>query len=376
MKIGVLTSSRADYGIYLPLLKRISEDKSLDLNLIVFGTHLSKFHGFTIEQIKKDGFEIKYQVDSFLISDTSNGISSSYALTALKFSDFWNLNKSEFDIVFALGDRFEMAAAVAASIPYQINIAHLHGGETTLGAIDNIYRHSITLASQIHFVSTEFFISRVSEILGNSSERIFNVGSLSLENLNSIKLLSLAEFKEEWGIDLTIPSVLVTVHPETVDYELNDIYCRELTKALSELFHDFQIIITMPNADTAGILYRNSFLNLSKQSSKVKVVENFGTKSYFTCMKHAYLLLGNTSSGIIEAATFNKFVINLGDRQKGRLTSENIINVPFISSEIVGKTKEFITRKFEGKNIYEQPNPSQKIVNVLKKNSCKIIIDT
>lgn len=147
IKIGILTSSRADYGIYLPLLKALRKDDSFGLELIVFGTHLSKFHGYTLSQIEADGFKVGAKIESLLIGDTPNAIASSFSLTSQKFTDFWGQNTTRFDIVFALGDRFEMAAAVLAGLPYGVTFAHLHGGETTLGAIDNVYRHSISLAS-------------------------------------------------------------------------------------------------------------------------------------------------------------------------------------------------------------------------------------
>ena len=226
IRVGVLTSSRADYGIYLPLLNELKQDEDFDLKLIVFGTHLSKFHGYTLSQIESDGFSAFRKIESLLLGDSPNAVSTGYALTALKFSEFWEENQSEFDIVFALGDRFEMAAAVAASVPYQVRIAHLHGGETTLGAIDNIYRQSISLSSTQHFVSTETFKNRLLQLLDDKRPKIFNVGSLSLENLENIPLLTIQEFKEKWNINLSIDTILVTVHPETVAFEQNENFCK------------------------------------------------------------------------------------------------------------------------------------------------------
>jgi GDP/UDP-N,N'-diacetylbacillosamine 2-epimerase (hydrolysing) len=366
MRVGVLTSSRADYGIYLPLLKAIERDANFELRLIVFGTHLSKFHGYTLKQIEQDGYVPYAKIESLLIGDTPNAISSSYALTNMKFADFWNYHQNEFDVVFALGDRFEMAAAVTASVPYGISIAHLHGGETTLGAIDNIYRHSISLASSIHFVSASVFLNRIQSILDVPSKNAYNVGSLSLENLDNITLLTKEEFLEKWGIDLGVHSVLVTVHPESVAFERNELYCKEITHALKDLSKKYQVVITMPNADTSGIIYRNSFESLGKEVNSVKIIENFGTQSYFTCMKYAQLLIGNTSSGILEAASFRKYVLNLGDRQKGRLAAENVIHVPFKLEDIVGQANFFFGKVFKGENPYYQSKPSAKILEILK----------
>ncbi|OOG68948.1 UDP-N-acetylglucosamine 2-epimerase (hydrolyzing) [Algoriphagus sp. A40] len=368
MTVGVLTSSRADYGIYLPLLMALNKDNDFDLKLVVFGTHLSKFHGFTLSQIESDGFVAFKKIESLLLGDSSNAIASAYSLTALKFSEFWEENANEFDVVFALGDRFEMAAAVAASIPYQVKIAHLHGGETTLGAIDNVYRHFISLASSLHFVSTESFKNRLIQLLNEEGAGIFNVGSLSLENLATMPILSIDEFYEKWGINLNQDTILVTVHPETIAFNLNEKYCREVSIALEQLSTNYQIVVTMPNADTAGMIYRLAFENLSNKHENIKCIENFGTQSYFTCMRYSKLLIGNTSSGILEAASLKKYVLNLGDRQKGRLAGKNVIHLPFIADKIVSKAVDYSQIQFEGENLYYQPNPSNNILRILKEN--------
>lgn len=368
IRVGVLTSSRADYGIYLPLLKAMEKNIDFDLKIIVFGTHLSKLHGYTVSHIESDGFIAFRKIESLLLGDTPNAVASGYALTALKFSEFWEENHHEFDVVFALGDRFEMAAAVAASVPYQVKIAHLHGGETTLGAIDNIYRHSISLSSFLHFVSTEPFKDRLYQLLDDKHAKVFNVGSLSLENLVTMPLLTMDEFKEKWGIDLNINTILVTVHPETVAFEQNEEYCKEVCIALEILSFNYQIVITMPNADTFGMVYRMAFEKLLEKCGNITLVENFGTQSYFTCMKYSKLMIGNTSSGIIEAASFGKFVLNLGDRQSGRLTSGNIINLPFSSGLIIESVKINIGKIFLGDNIYFKPSSSSEILGLLKIN--------
>ena len=366
IRVGVLTSSRADYGIYLPLLKAMEKENDIDLKIIAFGTHLSKLHGYTLSQIESNGFRAFRKIESLLLGDSPNAISTSYALTALKFSEFWSENHSCFDVVFALGDRFEMAAAVAASIPFGVKIAHLYGGETTLGAIDNIYRHFISHSSCIHFVATDVFKNRLLQLLDNQEAKIFNVGSLSLENLVDMPLLSVLEFNDKWRIDLSRKTILVTVHPETVEFELNEKYCEVVTLALEEISKDFQVVITMPNADTSGMIYRTKFEEFSKRNNNVSLIENFGTQAYFTCMKYSKLMIGNTSSGIVEAASFQKYVLNLGDRQKGRLAGENVIHVPFDSEQIIKNAMLYSDKNFQGKNLYYQPNPSQTILKVLK----------
>lgn len=368
IRVGVLTSSRADYGIYLPLLKQMENDADIDLKIIVFGTHLSKFHGYTLQQIEFDGFKAFKKIESLLLGDSPNAIATAYALTAMKFAQFWEENEGEFDVVFSLGDRFEMAAAVAASVPFRIKIAHLHGGETTLGAIDNIYRHSISLTSTYHFVSTDAFRHKLLRLLDDETAKIYNVGSLSLENLMNTPLLSIGEFQQKWGIDLNYETILVTVHPETIALENNAHYCSEVVSALAYLSNKYQIVITMPNADTSGMMYRQAFQVLGEQHENIKLIENFGTQSYFTCMKYAKLLIGNSSSGIIEAASFHKYVLNVGDRQKGRLSSENIIHLYFNSESITVSAVEYAKKSYKGVNVYYQKNPSLNILNVLKQD--------
>ena len=366
IRVGVLTSSRADYGIYLPLLKALRSDEGFDVELIVFGTHLSKFHGYTVSHIKEDGFKIGAEIESFLIGDSPNAIATSFSLTSQKFSDFWKHHRSNYEIVFCLGDRFETAAAVLAGLPYGVQFAHVHGGEMTLGAIDNTYRHSISLASKYHFVSAQPFADRLKALLDDNHQHIHCVGSLSLENLEKFELLTLVEFKNKWNIDLSIDTFLVTVHPETVAFEKNEFYCREITNALDVIADKYQVVITMPNADASGLIFRNAFNELANRKAVIKIIENFGTQSYFTCMKYAKLLIGNTSSGIVEAASFQKYVLNIGDRQKGRLYSENVIHLPFDSQLIITSAEMYANKSYKGINVYYQKNPSSKIVDVFK----------
>mgnify|MGYP006204477625 FL=1 len=194
MKIGVLTSSRADYGIYLPLLERIKSDNFFTLEIIAFGAHLSNGHGFTIDDIERDSYDKIYKISSLLSNDDEQSISTSYGLTVLKFSEFWHTNR--YDIVFCLGDRFEMSAAVQAGIPYNIKFAHIHGGETTMGAIDNVYRHQISLASKIHFTATKEFSKRVYE-LTNTNDFVYTVGSLSLNYIEKFRPIEKEKFFEK-----------------------------------------------------------------------------------------------------------------------------------------------------------------------------------
>lgn len=365
MKVAVLTSSRADYGIYLPLLKAMKANECIEVSLIVFGTHCSAQHGYTIDQIKADGFEPYVQFENLLIGDSPEQIAKSFANTLSIFADFW-ISHLHFDWVLALGDRFEMAAAVFAGIPFAINFAHIHAGETTLGAIDNVYRHQISLASKIHFTSTIASAQRVEQLTG-SKDSTFVVGALSLENLKDIPLLSVSEFREKWQIDLQNPTILMTVHPETVDIHKNQLHIAQLNTAIEAMLLSHQLVVTLPNADTSSLIWRENFVALQvKYPTKVFAIENFGTQAYFSCMQHSALLIGNTSSGILEAATFGKYVLNLGIRQQGREYGPNVFHVPFEAAQIIHTFDILKERIYEGDNIYYKPNSSAQIIQKLE----------
>lgn len=363
MKIGILTSSRADYGIYRPLLKELSSDSFFDIHILAFGTHLSEKFGYTISQIREDGYKICSTIETLPDCDRAADIAKSMGKTISGFSEVWSHHS--FDLVFALGDRYEMFSAVSSSLPFNVKIAHIHGGETTLGAIDNAFRHSITAMAQIHFTAAEPYKMRVIEITGNSRD-VYNVGALSIDSIKKMTLLSINKFKERFGIDLKIPSILITFHPETVEFKKNKQFIEELIAALEELT-DYQLIITMPNADTMGLYIREKLQGFAIKNPNALGVESFGSLGYLTCMKHCKLMLGNSSSGFIEAAGFNKPVINLGERQKGRIVTPNIINVQINKRDILESVKKALQYQSLGEiDIYGDGNAASKIANILK----------
>jgi len=366
MKVGILTSSRADFGIYLPLLKKLEEDSFFVLTIIAFGTHGSPYHGETISEIKDAGFNKIELIQSLLINDNPNGISTSYGLTVTKFADYWAENR--YDFVLCLGDRFEMSAAVQSGIPFEIEFVHLYGGETTLGAIDNIYRHQITLASKIHFVSTESYKKKIEAII-DDDEHVYNVGSLSLDGIEDFQFMDENVFRNKFAIPGK-PYVLITFHPETVKSEKNWEFALDLKSALGELSREYFIVITMPNADTNGKIFRNAIQELRNEiPDQILCIENFGKANYFNAMKYSDFLLGNTSSGIVEAASFGKYVVNVGNRQKGRARSENIIDCDFNANKILHAVSKVIDLgSFDGANIYRKPNTANTIIDTLKRN--------
>lgn len=367
MKIGVLTSSRADFGIYLPLLKALDSDTYFNVSIIAFGTHLSRYHGYTANQITDNDFVISYSIESILLGDTPEANATSTALTSLKFSSFWNIHKDDFDLVLCLGDRFEMFAAVMSGVPFGIKFAHIHGGETTLGAIDNIYRHAISLASTVHFTSTDKYAERVRSLV-DLKEHVYSVGALSLDNLEKVKLLTVNEFFNKWKIDLSNPTVLITYHPETVAHSEVSQHALLLVNAINYLNTDYQVLITMPNADTSGSYIRQVIIDNFSNKKNIYLVENLGTESYFSALKMCSFVFGNSSSGLIESASFERYAINIGNRQEGRMASKNVINVQYDLTEIdnaVQYIKKF-NYKFIGENVYYKPAIALTIKNILK----------
>jgi GDP/UDP-N,N'-diacetylbacillosamine 2-epimerase (hydrolysing) len=364
MRIGILTSSRADYGIYLPLLQKIKIDSFFELEIIAFGTHLSKGHGYTIKQIENDDYAVIHSISSLISNDDEQSIATSYGLTVLKFADFWTQHK--YDLVFCLGDRFEMSAAVQAGIPFGVKFAHIHGGETTLGAIDNVYRHQITLASVLHFTATEAFKNKVADLM-ETAEGIFTVGSLSLDNIHSFIPIEKKVFYDTFKIP-DEDYALVTFHPETVSSKDNYQYARAMKNAIAKVAETLFVVITMPNADTLGSIYREEIIKLKNElPERILLIENFGKVNYFSAMFYSKILIGNTSSGILEAASFGKYAINVGNRQKGRVQSNNVLNSEFEESAIISAvTKGISFEKYNGENVYFKQRVADNIIKIVK----------
>ncbi len=366
MKVGVLTSSRADFGIYLPLLKKLQLDTRFEFELIVFGTHLSHQHGYTKNEIIQNGFVVHHEIETLLVGDSPFHISTSIGHVVQKFAQFWNQHSEYFDIVLCLGDRFEMFAAVTASIPFAIKLAHIHAGEMTLGAIDNIFRHAISHSSVIHFTSTESYAKRVEALIDNIDPNIVNVGALSLDSLDDFVPLSNKAFKDKWQVDLSKPTVLTTFHPETIEVENNGKYVSVLCDLIERYTTTgLQFLITMPNADTNANIIRETFVKRLGANSLVFMVENLGTLGYFTAISKSAFLLGNSSSGIIEAASFKKYVINVGNRQKGRMHAENVLDCAFDFENLCRSVDIIRNKSWAGKNPYYNGGAAKLIIETL-----------
>jgi GDP/UDP-N,N'-diacetylbacillosamine 2-epimerase (hydrolysing) len=370
MKVGILTSSRADYGIYRPLLKLLQEDNYFEMEIIAFGTHLLEKYGKTLNHILEDGYKVVEVEGTIPSNDSPKDISNAIGKAISHFSDFWNTNK--FDLILALGDRYEMFSAVTSALPFNQIIAHIHGGETTLGAIDNSFRHSITLMAKLHFAAANEYKNRIINITG-TTDNVYSVGALSIDNIKQLKLLSIEEINETFKINLNNPSILFTFHPETIDFEKNAYYINEVIACLEKL-NKYQIIITMPNSDTMGLHIRKELNKFIDRSENAIGIESFGSLGYLSVMKHCTFMMGNTSSGFIEAAGLNIPVVNLGNRQKGRIVTPNIFNTNIEQVEII-KAVELALKYKRNKtiNIYGDGNAAKKIVEIIKNYANKFI---
>ena len=321
-KVCVVTGSRAEYGLFYPILSKIQESNKLELQLISTSAHHSSEYGLTYKQIENDGFNIVDKIENLYLTDTKPSIVKSTGLATSLLSD--SFDRLQPDVVLLLGDRYETHAAATASMLMNIPIAHIHGGEITEGAVDEQIRHSITKMSYLHFCATETYRQRVIQ-MGEDPARVFNSGAPGIDNIINLNLLTKKILEKELSWKFTSKSALFTYHPVTL--EENDIaHDLEVILSILETF-SFNILFTYANADAGGRVINQKIEQFCKiQPAKYKVVKSLGQVKYLSAMKYVDLLIGNTSSGIIEAASFKKPVVNIGDRQKGRLRGENVID--------------------------------------------------
>ena len=365
-KIGVVTVARSDYGIYRPILTRMRDDPEIEMRLYVSGTHLSILHGNTADLIEKDGYEIAQRIEMLIASDRPEAISKSIGIGILGFAQA--LAQEKPDILLVLGDRFEMYSAVIAALPFNIPVAHIHGGEVTEGAIDDALRHSITKLSHVHFVSTSEYAKRVMQ-LGEEPWRIHISGAPALDNLKEISLYSAAELESLFGLNLRHPALLVTYHPVTMEYDRTSAHVENLLWALEK--SELPVIFTMPNADASNQIIRQKILTYVKTHPNAQHVENMGVRGYFSLMSIALAMVGNSSSGLIEAPSFFLPVVNIGNRQKGRIRAANVIDVDNDPEQILGAIQRAVSEDFRGQlsslvNPYGNGNATELILTKLK----------
>jgi len=366
-KICVITGTRAEYGLLFWLMKEIEKDDDLELQLIVTGMHLSPEFGLTYKEIEKD-FKIDKKIETLLSSDTPIGISKSMGLAQISFAEVYEeLNP---DIIVVLGDRCELFSAVSAAMISRIPVAHLHGGEATEGIIDEPIRHSITKMSHLHFTAADEYKNRVIQ-LGEQPNMVFNVGGMGVENIKRLKLLSKSEFEKSINFKLNKKNILVTFHPVTFEDSTASQQFQELLDAINEL-EDTNIIFTKANSDTYGRIINfmiDEYVN--KNPNKSVAFTSLGQLKYLSALQYMDVVLGNSSSGLIEVPTFKIATINLGDRQKGRLKAQSVIDCNPIKIDILNAINKIYSINFKD-NLDETINPygdgcaSKKIVNILK----------
>lgn len=366
--ICVVTGSRADFGLFRPLLNKIKKAKDLKLQLIVVGPHLSIKFGSTYKEIEREEYEITKKVDMQLISDTEIGICKSIGLGVIRFAEA--LNELRPDLVVLLGDRFETLACAIVSHVSKIPIAHIHGGERTEGAIDDAFRHAITKMSLLHFTAAKEYRQRVIQ-LGESPDRVFNVGALGIDNIRMCKLLGKDALEKEMGFNFAARNILVTFHPVTLERRSAKAQFKELLKAIDS-FSDIGVIFTEPNADTGNSAIRDLIdVYVKKNGLKAVCFENMGTLRYLSTLQAVNAVVGNSSSGIIEAPSFGVPTINIGDRQKGRLMAKSIINCAPQAKQIRNAIKKAFSPRFVKfcktvNNPYGKGNAAEKIYKVIK----------
>lgn len=367
-KICIVTGTRAEYGLLKPLIRRVNDDIDLKLQLLVTGMHLSPEFGLTYNEIIKDGFEITDKVEMLLSSDTEVGISKSMGLAMISFSEaFQRINP---DILIVLGDRYEIFAAASVAMIAKIPIAHLHGGEITEGVVDEAIRHSITKMSYLHFTSNEVYRNRVIQ-LGENPSRVFNVGAIGEESIETLDFITKNELEKDLGIKFDMKTALLTFHPVTLESNSSEEQFKNILEALNE-FNNLKVIFTKANSDTNGRIINNMIdKHVLNNPQKCVAFTSLGQLRYLSAMKYCDVVIGNSSSGIIEAPILKKITINIGDRQKGRIQAESIINCSPVKEEIVNSIKkallEELSAKFErNRNESEKFSASENIIIILK----------
>ncbi|MFW2379424.1 UDP-N-acetylglucosamine 2-epimerase [Aliarcobacter butzleri] len=374
-KVCVVTGTRAEYGLLYWLLKEIEADKELELQLIVTGMHLSPEFGLTYKEIEKE-FKIDKKIEMLLSSDTSVSISKSMGLAQISFAETYDQLKP--DIVVVLGDRYEIFSATSTAMIARIPIVHLHGGETTEGAFDESIRHSITKMSHLHFTATGEYRNRVIQ-LGEHPSRVFNVGGLGIENIKRLKLLTKEEFENSIDFKLNKKNILVTFHPVTLENSTAQEQFQELLDVIDEL-KETNIIFTKANSDTDGRII-NQMIDeyVTKNFQKSVEFTSLGQLRYLSALQFVDAVVGNSSSGLLEAPSFKIGTINIGDRQKGRIKADSVIDCSANKTDIEKAFERLYSKEFQDilqnvENPYGDGCASKKIIEVLKNVDLKNIL--
>jgi len=367
-KICVITTNRAEYGLLYWLMKGIQSDPFFQLQVVVTGAHLSSEFGSTIDRIREDGFKVDRSFDLELFGDKVLDITHSLALALDGFAASFQTLKP--DLIVILGDRFEILGAAAAALIANIPVAHLHGGELSEGVIDDAIRHSVTKLSHLHFAAAEPYSNRIIQ-LGEQPERVFTVGGLGIDNINKINLLTRHDLEKAIGLSFDKRNLLITYHPETLDSGMAGEQIRELLAALDKLA-DTHLIFTMPNADTGHrIIVEQIQSFVQTRENRTILIPSMGQLNYLSTMKLVDAVVGNSSSGIIEAPSFGIGTINIGKRQDGRIRAASVIDCDTSEEDIIKAFAKLYSASFQKQlknvvNPYGNGGAADKILSVLK----------
>lgn len=362
--VAVVTVARSDYGLYRPILWRVHEHPSMRLHLVAAAMHLAAEFG-TVRDIEADGFQIAERVEMTTASDRPEGAAESMSMGLMRFADAFM--RARPDLVLVLGDRFEMFAAAAAALPLRIPVAHIHGGELTQGAIDDALRHAMTKLSHLHFVATEVYGRRVRQ-MGEEPWRVMVTGSPAVDNVLATRPLSREELTARYGVTTDPPPLLVTYHPVTLEYESTDRQVEALLAALWAVKRS--VVFTAPNADPGGRRIRQRLAAFAAAHPWARLVDHFGSEGYTGMMAASAAMVGNSSSGLIEAPSFGLPVVNIGRRQDGRVRARNVIDVADDREAIAAGIRMALSAEFRAglaglRNPYGDGHAAQRIVEAL-----------
>jgi GDP/UDP-N,N'-diacetylbacillosamine 2-epimerase (hydrolysing) len=366
-KICAITGSRAEYGLLRGLLSLIHQHDSLQLQLAVTGAHLSSTYGNTVDEIDSDGYSDYHVIDLNLVDNTQAGVVRSIGTGLERFVSLFEQIRP--DAVLVLGDRYEIFSSVVAAAFLGIPIIHIHGGELSLGSIDDSIRHAITKFSHLHFTAAGIYRKRVIQ-LGESPKRVFNCGGLGVDAISQVRLLSRAELENKLNIHFSERNFLVTFHPVTINPDSGSNRVEEIFSAL-KTFSEATIIFTLPNADAGSAQIRKKIIDYGKANKNVYIFTSLGQINYLSCLSIVDIIIGNSSSGLIEAPVFGIPTVNIGNRQNGRLKSDSVLDCKLESRSIVSSIRRALDPSFrtiarDAANPYGEAGASQKIFEVIK----------
>lgn len=374
-KILVITGSRAEYGLLKKLMHEIKVHKFMQLQIIATGMHLDKNYGLTVNEILEDGFSIDYKIKMHGFPNTSHGLGLSASEELKKISRA--IGRLKPDICILLGDRYEIFVGAFAALLHRVPIAHIHGGEITEGAFDDAIRHSITKMSHLHFVATETYRERVIQ-MGEMPKTVFNVGGMGIDAIKHTSLYKKTYLEKKLNFRFNKKNLLITFHPVTLEKNSSKKFIVELLGALRTL-QETKLIFTLPNSDVESDIIFNQILKFSKTNKNTVIFKSVGQKNYFSLLNQVDGVIGNSSSGLLEAPSFQLGTVNIGARQEGRIKASSVIDCDPNSDEILNAIQTLYTEKFQKKltsciNPYGRGGASQKIINILKKTHFKNLL--